>query len=131
MAEFEGNLFYKATNDTFYKARKRRQTSTEAEHLLWNYLRNRQFRNLKFRRQHPIGHLIADFYCHDVLLVIELDGDVHDTKEAKDYDAARTYEIEKHGISVIRFKNEQVFKNIEDVFRILDEYVNNYKKQIH
>ena len=68
------------------RARALRKASTDAEALLWSHLRNRQFRNLKFRRQVPLGHYIVDFYCHEFQLVLELDGGQH----SEEVDRSRT-----------------------------------------
>jgi very-short-patch-repair endonuclease len=70
---------------------------------------------LKFRRQHPIDKFIADFYCHEKKLVVELDGAVHDDKMNAQYDEARTYELKGSGIKVIRFRNSEVENNISFV----------------
>ncbi|MDZ4795203.1 MAG: endonuclease domain-containing protein [Bacteroidota bacterium] len=95
--------------------RELRQSATKAEKILWEYLRNRRLDNLKFRRQHPIDKFIADFYCHEKKLVVELDGAVHDDKMNAQYDEARTYELKWSGIKVIRFRNSEVENNISFV----------------
>jgi very-short-patch-repair endonuclease len=95
------------------RARELRQEMTPAEKLLWNCLRNKQLGGLKFRRQHPLGPFVADFYCATRRLVVEIDGDIHDLQPA--HDAARTEQFEQYGYHVIRFRNEQVLSNIEDV----------------
>jgi len=95
-------------------ARELRKNSIPAEKLLWQELRNRQLRNSKFYRQHPLiyeedrGRLhffIADFYCAEHKLVIELDGKIHEYQ--KYYDRERDLIIEKLGLRVVRFKNEE------------------------
>ncbi len=78
-------------------------------------MRNRNLEGLKFRRQHPIDKFIADFYCHEKKLVIELDGTVHDDKMNAQYDEARSYELKGSGITVIRFRNSEVENNISFV----------------
>src|SRR5690606_8500441 len=65
------------------EARELRQNQTKAEEMFWQLVRNRKFANLKFRRQHQIGHYIADFFCNEHNLVIEFDGKVHDTEKQK------------------------------------------------
>ena len=95
------------------RARELRQQMTPAEKLLWSRLRSKQLNGLKFRRQHPLGPFIADFYCAAHRLVVEVDGDIHDLQAERD--AARTEQFEQHGYRVIRFRNEQVLNNIEDV----------------
>ena len=93
------------------RARELRRNLTEAEGRLWSRLRNRQLGGLKFRRQHPIGPFIADFYCAEYRLVIEIDGDIHETQTEQDL--ARTMQFEDHGFRVIRFRNSQVEDEIE------------------
>lgn len=95
--------------------RKFRKEPTTAEKLLWNCLRNRQLNGLKFRRQHPLGRYIADFYCAEARLVIELEGKAHNKMEQKEYDKIRKEELEARGLRVIRFNNEEVLKRTEKV----------------
>jgi very-short-patch-repair endonuclease len=83
------------------------------EWQLWAHLRKRQLDGLHFRRQHPVGHYIVDFYCHEHRLIIELDGPSHD--EQVTYDDERTAWLEAHDYRIIRFTNEQVQKNLEGV----------------
>ena len=95
------------------RARELRQEMTPAEELLWGRLRRKQLNGLKFRRQHPLGPFIADFYCAEYRLVVEIDGDVH--KGQREYDIVRTEWFEAHGYRVIRFRNDDVIKDIETV----------------
>ncbi|MFM9910752.1 MAG: endonuclease domain-containing protein, partial [Chitinophagaceae bacterium] len=74
-------------------------------------LRNRQANGLKFRRQHPLDKFVADFYCHEKRLVIELDGGMHESKMQKEKDRVRTEILDKLAITVVRFKNEEVLKD--------------------
>lgn len=97
-------------------AKQLRKRSTPAEEMLWQALRNRQLNGLRFRRQHPVGRFILDFYCPSTKLVIELDGAGH--TEQQEYDIARTQELEPHGYRVIRFDNQRV---INDLDAVLDE----------
>ena len=71
-------------------AKSMRHTATDAEILMWQLLRNKRFMNLKFHRQHVIAPYIVDFFCHELGLVIELDGSQHGTDDAVEYDAVRT-----------------------------------------
>ena len=71
-------------------AKSMRHAATDAENLLWQLLRAKRFMELKFRRQHVIKPYIVDFYCHELGLVIELDGSQHGTDEGREYDAERT-----------------------------------------
>lgn len=93
---------------------------TAAEQLLWTHLRNRQLNNLKFRRQHPIGFYIADYYCAEVKLVVEIDGDTH--LDQAEYDQKRTHWLEEQGLRVMRFTNEVVLDTPEAVLELITEY---------
>ena len=107
------SLNAKAAPSIFKSAHLLRSEMTIAEKILWNELRNRKLGGVKFRRQHPLDIFIADFYCHEFRLVIEVDGSIHLTKEQREKDKARSNELEKIGIKVIRFKNEDVFERLE------------------
>jgi very-short-patch-repair endonuclease len=97
-------------------ARKLRRNSTDVERLLWRALRERN-PSWKFRRQHPIGHHIADFACPERKLVIELDGGQHARRT--DADAARTAVLALHGYRVVRFWNGDILSNIEGVLETI------------
>ena len=121
------NLFYNSNKITFDNAKALRKTSTETENILWEMVRGRKFMGLKFRRQHPIGRFIADFYCHDKKFVIEVDGSIHNSEEQREYDAGRTYELNENGIQVIRFTNNEIEKELQKVLTQLKEFVENKK----
>ena len=86
-------------------AKSMRHTDTDAEHLMWQILRAKQFMNLKFRRQHVIKPYIVDFDCHEIGLVIEVDGGQHGIDDAIEYDAARTKFLEALGLTVVHYRN--------------------------
>ena len=109
----EREMFFGAKPEIFKLASELRKHSTEAEMILWEHLRNFRLKGYKFRRQHPIDIFIADFYCHKIRLIIELDGEVHFNDESREHDDGRTGELEKHGIKVIRFTNNQIIENLE------------------
>ena len=92
-------------------ARDLRSRMTDAEQLLWQLLRDRRFCGFKFRRQHPIGRFVIDFYCHEAKLAIELDGSGHNRDEQKAYDSERTDFLEGRGLKVLRFWNHDVLQN--------------------
>lgn len=97
-----------------------RQRETSAEDLFWEMVRDRKMLNLKIRRQHPIGKYIADFYCHELKLVIELDGSIHDLELVKKKDKIREAFLISEGLTVMRFTNNDVFSNphvIEDAIK--------------
>ena len=100
-------------------ARQMRREPTPAEETLWRQLKNRQLTGLKFRRQHPLGLYIADFYCSSAALVIELDGDSHTTPEGETHDRLRHEYLRSLNLSVIRFWNTEVHDNIEGVLELL------------
>ena len=113
--DYNDNLHKGAIGKLYQYGRELRQSSTKAEKILWEYLKNKNLDGLKFRRQHPVDKFIADFYCHEKKLVVELDGAVHDDKMNAQYDEARTYELKGSGIKVIRFRNTEVENNISFV----------------
>ena len=96
-------------------ARDLRKCETSAEKIMWQILRGRRLHNLKFRRQHPIANTayVADFLCYKARLVIELDGGVHLSQEKSD--RLRQSIIEDNGYYVLRFTNEAVFQQLQDV----------------
>ena len=94
------------------KARELRKNMTEQEETLWNFLRRRQL-GMYFRRQHPYGIYILDFYCFESNLAIEIDGLIH--LKRLDYDEERTKYLESTGLRVIRFNNEDIENRIEYV----------------
>ena len=95
------------------RARATRHEPAPAEQKLWSCLRNRQLATFKFRRQHTVVPYIPDFFCHQLKLVIELDGDSHGDREA--YDARRTKRLERDGCHVIRFVNDDLFWHLDAV----------------
>jgi len=113
----ERNMFYGASRNTFEKAHELRRNMTEAEKLLWKELKNRRKFKTRFRRQHPIDIFIVDFYCHEFKLAIELDGEIHLKKEVAEYDDGRTHDINKLGITILRFTNDQVFTEKDNIIR--------------
>ena len=105
--------------DNIGKRKSLRRNSTEAEDILWEKLRGKQFMGLKFRRQYGIGEYIADFYCSKLKLVIEVDGEIHESIEAKEYDRIRYEYFSSLGIKTIRVKNHEVRGDIEGLLTTL------------
>jgi very-short-patch-repair endonuclease len=118
----EISMFYGAKPSVFEKARILRQSMTEAEKILWEFLSKNKVIGFRFKPQHPINRFIADFYCHALKLVIEVDGGIHNTIENKEYDISRTVELERFEIEVIRYTNEQVLNE----FDIVQHYIIDY-----
>jgi len=110
-------LHHDAPASTHDLAKNLRKVETEAEKLLWQEIRNRKCGGLKFRRQHPFKKLVLDFYCHEIGLVIEVDGGIHDSPDVRERDINRTSELENVGVKVIRFRNEDVLNNMDRVLK--------------
>ena len=119
----EVNLFYGAKPDIFEKAGELRKNMTIYEGVLWDVLRRKDLEGYRFRRQHPVDRFILDFYCHEVKLAIEIDGEIHKYQE-KEYDEGRTAEIERFGIKVIRFSNEEVRDDLNNVIEKIKKALN-------
>jgi very-short-patch-repair endonuclease len=99
--------------------RELRRNSTRAEQLLWACLRKCQLDGKKFRRQHSIGPYIVDFYCPECRVIVELDGAVHTSLLAAERDSRRSEFLRKFGVEILRFENEDVFKNREGVLEAI------------
>ena len=121
--QYNTNLHYDAKASIYQNASDLRKRTTEAEQKLWPLLRNRQLLGKKFRRQHAIGKYVADFYCHECKLVIELDGSFHNTPEAKQYDQKRTMVLNEPGITVLRFWNKEIMEDIEKVLKKIADHL--------
>ncbi len=119
-----------ASKETFMKARMLRKNMTEPEKMLWDRLSNNQLEGLKFRRQHPILFYIADFYCHALHLIIEIDGGYHESSEQKEKDVARTELLKSNGITLIRFTNDEVLNHVDDVITRLSSTITILKNKL-
>jgi very-short-patch-repair endonuclease len=108
-------MFYGAKAATFATAETLRRHMTVAEAILWNKLKDRKRFKVKFRRQHPIDFFIVDFYCHSLKLVIEIDGEMHETQVQKDHDRARAWHLEQFGIRIVRFSNDEILNDLNSV----------------
>src|SRR5689334_2837430 len=113
------NMFYGAGPLIFQRAEELRKNMTSAEKIIWQHVHANEWK-LKFRRQHPILNFVVDFYCHPIKLVIEIDGDIHGNEEVKKNDALREKTLRNLGLHVIRFKNEEVYMNSNDVLKKVD-----------
>ena len=98
-----------------------RNNATRAEKILWFSLQGRQVAGYKFRRQHGIGLYIVDFYCPELKLAIEADGESHIPDRAQQYDRRRQAWIEKQGITVLRFTDVEIFSNADRVIRRIEQ----------
>ena len=111
---------------------KHRSNPTEAENILWQILRGKKLDGYKFRRQHIIGNFIADFVCLSQKVIIEVDGLIHQSKENQISDSERTIELNKFGFDVIRFTNDQLIGDIDNVLnRILHKLSEKNSKALY
>ena len=109
--------------------RKLRKNQTPTEEVLWEKLRNRKLLGKKFTRQYPISlnlhgtkqFFVVDFYCHEARLAIELDGGIH--KNRKIYDKLRDDLINRTGIRLVRFNNDKIISNIDDVLSDISKFL--------
>lgn len=113
-------MFYKASPLLFTRAKQLRSAPTPAEMVLWGYLKTKPF-GYKFRRQHPLVNFIADFFCYPLKLVIEADGKIPEHDDVIISDKERQGIMEAAGISVIRFKNEEIINYPELVIEKIND----------
>lgn len=112
-----------APPENFGKARHLRANMTEAEIKLWQELQSEPFKRFRFRRQHPIQTFIVDFYSHKLKLIIEVDGEYHETEEQQTLDKKRTEVLQYQGLEIIRFSNKEVLENLRSVLKELNERI--------
>lgn len=110
-------------------SRNLRNNSTLSEVLLWQQLRAGQIRGYKFNRQKPLGNYIVDFYCKRLELVIEVDGESHNTSEARINDRIRQDILESMGLQFLRFDDMDVKKNMALVLGEIDHFINQVELQ--
>jgi very-short-patch-repair endonuclease len=116
-------MYYGAKPKLFEFAKRMRYAPTEAEKLMWQILTGDEFRQHKFRRQHPIAKYIADFYSHLLVFVVEIDGGYHLEPAQKEFDDFRDEDMHQLGIRVMRFTNDEVIHAREKVIRKLSDYI--------
>ncbi len=103
-------------------ARELRKNPTLGEKILWREIRRKQL-GYEFHRQMPIDEYIVDFYCHELMLAIEVDGISHETEEAKAKDAERQDRLERWGVSFLRFSDEAVMSRLDWVVREIERWI--------
>jgi very-short-patch-repair endonuclease len=108
------SMHYGASKQIFQFAEVLRKNMTEAEKIIWEKLCKNQL-GVRIRRQHPVWKFIADFYCHELKLIIEIDGGIHLTSENKEYDISRDITLNELRIQIIRFTNDQVINETDMV----------------
>jgi very-short-patch-repair endonuclease len=112
-------------NRVLQKSRRQylRNHATRAERTLWWNLKGGQLLGYKFRRQYGVGSYVLDFYCPELRLAIEVDGATHESSEAVRLDRKRQTEIERHGIRFLRFTDDQVLGNVQNVVLVIEAEV--------
>ena len=123
------SFFFGASPEIKSRAKALRKRMTWCEKILWQVLRKNRLRQYYFRRQHPISRFIVDFYCHELRLVIEIDGPYHISMEQQEKDQNRTAELENFGIKVIRFSNDEIIKNVRKVSGQIHDEVKKQSKR--
>ena len=101
---------------------------TDSEKLIWNYLKA-EIKGLKFRRQHPIRIYIADFYCHKIKLIIEIDGEIHNRKDIKERDEQREKDLAQWGYKVYRYSNDRIKLELEKILAEIEFIVESLIKR--
>jgi very-short-patch-repair endonuclease len=96
-----------------------RRKPSDAERKLWHVLRDRRLGGFKFRRQHPVGHYVVDFFCEQASLVVEVDGDQHGEEDARRYDERRSAVLAERRIRVLRFSSRDTVRDIDAVGRTI------------
>lgn len=109
-------------------ARKHRNDSTKSEIKLWMELKGKQVYGYDFHRQKPLLNYIVDFYCSELELVIELDGYSHQFEEVVIKDELKEAELKKYGLTMLKFDDAEVMKDIDNVLRTIEQYIVEYKK---
>lgn len=110
-------------NDLKTNARKLRKKSTISEMLLWQEIRRRQIEGFQFHRQVPMLDYIVDFYCHELMLAIEVDGKSHHSAQAKLYDQRRQTRLEEYGVKFLRFDDLRIKRDINNVLDELRRWI--------
>ena len=112
-------------------ARNFRNNSTQAEIKLWMYVKGKQIQGFDFHRQKPIDEYILDFFCHELMLGIEVDGYTHTIEEVQKKDADKEKRMNELGIYVLRFTDEEVFMGIENVILKIEQFIEERKNNIN
>ena len=109
------------------RRRQLRNNMTYSEKIVWMFLRKNQMK-VRFLRQYSVDNYVIDFYCPQLKLAVEIDGDIHDLPEQKEYDIERQKHIEQFGIKFIRIKNEELFGNPNKAFDKIENYIKTLTK---
>ena len=122
------SMHYGAPKEIFQIAERLRRNMTITERMVWEKVSNKQL-GVRIRRQHPIWKFIADFYCHEVKLVIEIDGGIHLRSENKEYDISRDIILKEFQIEILRFTNDEVMKDTSLVIEKIKSTIEKLKQR--
>lgn len=109
-------------------ARELRNNSTKAEIILWQKLKRKQMYGYDFHRQKPLDNYIVDFFCHELMLAIEVDGYSHQLEEVYDKDVRKTQRLNELGVTVLRFTDNEVLKEMFSVMLAVENYITEFEK---
>jgi cyclase len=123
------SMHYGAQKEIFQIAERLRRDMAITEKMIWEKVSNKQL-GVRIRRQHPIWKFIADFYCHEVKLVIEIDGGIHLRSENKEYDISRDIILKEFRIEILRFTNDEVMKDINLVIEKIKSTIEKLKQRV-
>jgi len=121
-------MHYGASKIIFQYAETLRKNMTQSEKIIWEKVCRNQL-GVRIRRQHPVWKYIADYYCHEVKLVIEIDGDIHLSREIKEYDINRDVTLNEFGIEIVRFTNNEVVSGIDKVIIEIKQKIEELKQK--
>ena len=122
------SMHFGASKEIFQYAEALRKNMTAAEKIIWERLCKNQL-GVRIRRQHPVWKFIADFYCHELKLVIEIDGGIHLSSENKEYDISRNITLNELGMEIIRFTNDQAINETEKVIGEIKRTIETLKQK--
>ena len=120
-------MVYEPKEHSLELCRDFRKNPTKAEAFLWEILRAKRFDGFKFRRQHLFKDYILDFYCPELKLAIEVDGQIHVDEQQVKYDQERTASLQESGILVLRFWNSEVLNNLPSVINRIRSFTHSHK----
>ena len=108
-------------------ARQLRNHPTQSERFLWKMLKGKELKGYDFHRQKPLDNYIADFFCHELMLAIELDGYTHLFEEVQQKDHRKQERLSELGVTVLRFTDDEVFNDTDNVFRVIENYISTFE----
>ncbi len=110
-------------------AKELRNNATKAEVFLWQKIKRKQFYGYDFHRQKPIDNYIVDFFCNELMLVIEIDGYSHQIVEVFEKDVVKEQKIRSLGISLLRFTDGQIYNDMENVLRAIESFIKAFEEK--